>query len=123
MHLFPPEILHNTVEVYHTQIHNRSKAIYWLILCLLGAAFAVLFLVKVDITAQSRGVIHTPFENTAIQTMVYGEIAAYNMAENKAVNVGDIVFQQIAFSYGTRREVFSDFSLTIPHGKRNAIIG
>lgn len=87
--IFPPEILHNTVEVYHTQIHTRSKAIYWLILCLLGAAFAVLFLVKVDITAQSRGVIRTPYENTAIQTMVYGEIVAYNMAENKAVRVGD----------------------------------
>lgn len=41
----------------------------------------------------------------------------------KAENVGDIDFQHIAFSYGTRREVFSDFSLTIPHGKRVAIIG
>lgn len=43
--------------------------------------------------------------------------------EIKAENVGDIVFQHIAFSYGTRREVFSDFSLTIPHGKSVAIVG
>lgn len=87
--IFPPEILHNTVEVYHVKIHTRSKAIYWLILCLLGVAFAVLFLVKVDITSQSRGVIRTPYENTVIQTMVYGEIVTYNMAENKTISVGD----------------------------------
>lgn len=87
--IFPPEILHNTVEVYHVKIHTRSKAIYWLILCLLGVAFAVLFWVKVDITSQSRGVIRTPYENTVIQTMVYGEIVTYNMAENKTISVGD----------------------------------
>ncbi len=38
-------------------------------------------------------------------------------------NKGDIIFQNIDFSYGTRREVFNNFSLTIPQGKLTAIIG
>lgn len=36
---------------------------------------------------------------------------------------GDIRFQDISFSYGTRTRVFEDFQLTIPKGKITAIIG
>ena len=41
----------------------------------------------------------------------------------KQENLGDICFEQISFAYGTRREVFSNFSFTIPVGKLTAIIG
>ncbi len=37
--------------------------------------------------------------------------------------VGDIVFNKVCFSYGTRGEVFKDFSLKIEKGKITAIIG
>lgn len=37
--------------------------------------------------------------------------------------LGDICFEKINFSYGTRRQVFTDFSFTIPRGKLTAIIG
>jgi ATP-binding cassette, subfamily C, bacteriocin exporter len=37
--------------------------------------------------------------------------------------VGDIKISNISFSYGTRTDVFDDFSLTIPKGKITAIIG
>lgn len=36
---------------------------------------------------------------------------------------GNICFQNISFSYGTRKQVFNDFSLEIPKGKITAIIG
>ncbi|HCO66145.1 MAG TPA: peptidase C39, partial [Dysgonomonas sp.] len=36
---------------------------------------------------------------------------------------GDITFDNISFSYGTRKEVFEDFSMHIPKGKITAIIG
>lgn len=36
---------------------------------------------------------------------------------------GDITFDNITFSYGTRTEVFEDFSIHIPKGKITAIIG
>lgn len=39
------------------------------------------------------------------------------------VNLGDIVFQNITFSYGTRVDVFEDFSLIIKYGEITAIIG
>jgi len=46
-----------------------------------------------------------------------------NKVELKRENVGDIKFDNIRFAYGTRREVFNDFSFTIPKGKLTAVIG
>lgn len=43
--------------------------------------------------------------------------------ELKKENTGDIRFENIAFSYGTRKDVFHDFSFTIPKGKITAVIG
>ncbi|MGS2763446.1 peptidase domain-containing ABC transporter [Sinomicrobium sp. M5D2P9] len=38
-------------------------------------------------------------------------------------NMGDIAFRNVFFRYGTRVEVFKDFSLDIPKGKITAVIG
>lgn len=46
-----------------------------------------------------------------------------NKVELKRENIGDIKFENIRFAYGTRREVFNDFSFTIPKGKLTAVIG
>lgn len=37
--------------------------------------------------------------------------------------VGDIIFQNVSFTYGSRTEVFKDFSCVIPKGKTTAIVG
>lgn len=46
-----------------------------------------------------------------------------NKVELKRENIGDIKFENIRFTYGTRKEVFNDFSFTIPKGKLTAVIG
>lgn len=46
-----------------------------------------------------------------------------NTIELNQSHSGDIVFKDVNFSYGTRTDVFENFSLTIPHGKLTAIIG
>lgn len=38
-------------------------------------------------------------------------------------DVGDIVFQNVSFRYGSRKDVFADLSLTIRKGKTTAIVG
>ena len=87
--IFPPEIIENTVECFHARISTRSKAIYSLILIMLLLAFVSLPLVQVDISSQSRGVIRSPYENTTIQSALYGEVVSYQMLENKPVQKGD----------------------------------
>lgn len=87
--LFPPEIIENTVECYHTQISTKSKIIYSVILTIVLFVFISLPLVYVDISSQSRGVIRSPYENTTIQSALYSEVISYRMQENKAVQKGD----------------------------------
>lgn len=88
-HLFPPEIIENSVECYHARISNSSKTIYGLIILIILIVIISLPLVYVDISSQSRGVIRSPFENTTIQSAVYGEVVSYRMQENKTVHKGD----------------------------------
>ncbi|MDR0573669.1 MAG: peptidase domain-containing ABC transporter [Tannerella sp.] len=46
-----------------------------------------------------------------------------NKIELTKDNFGDIVFENVSFSYGTRVDVFEDFNLTIKKGQLTAIIG
>jgi membrane fusion protein, peptide pheromone/bacteriocin exporter len=87
--LFPPEIIENTVECYHARISTKSKAIYGLLLTMILLVFISLPLVQVDISSQSRGVIRSPYENTTVQSALYGEIISYRLQENKTVMAGD----------------------------------
>jgi len=87
--LFPPEIIENTVECYQARISTNSKIIYGLLLFMIVSVFVSLPLVYVDISSQSRGVIRSPYENTTIQSALYGEVVSYRMLENKAVSDRD----------------------------------
>lgn len=46
-----------------------------------------------------------------------------NKIELKRENIGDIKFENIRFAYGTRKEVFNDFSFVLQKGKLTAVIG
>lgn len=43
--------------------------------------------------------------------------------ELKSNMLGDIRFQNVAFTYGTRKDVFQNLNLIIPHGKITGIVG
>jgi HlyD family secretion protein len=92
--IFPPEIIEYSAENYYSQLRTKSKIIYSSVLFSIAFAMASLPFIKVDISAQSRGVIRTPMENTVLQSSVYGEVTAYRLHENKNVVEGDtlIVF-------------------------------
>jgi ATP-binding cassette subfamily B protein len=46
-----------------------------------------------------------------------------NQIELRRENIGDIRFENIHFAYGTRKELYNGFSLTIPNGSITAVIG
>ena len=51
------------------------------------------------------------------------EESATGKLELTPAQIGDIHFRQVCFRYGTRQQVFEEFSLTISKGKTTAIIG
>lgn len=46
-----------------------------------------------------------------------------NKTELTTDMLGDVVFKEVSFRYGTRVTVFNNFSLTVPQGKITAIVG
>ncbi|MHA7111448.1 peptidase domain-containing ABC transporter [Sunxiuqinia elliptica] len=46
-----------------------------------------------------------------------------DLVDATTVDLGDIVFEKVSFSYGTRVDVFEDFNVTFKQGKVTAIIG
>jgi ATP-binding cassette subfamily B protein len=48
---------------------------------------------------------------------------SHRQVELTAENIGDIHFEDVSFTYGTRVDVFENFNLTIKKGKLTAIIG
>jgi HlyD family secretion protein len=83
--IFPPEIIEYSAENYYSKLRTKSKIIYSSVLFSIAFAIMSLPFIKVDISAQSRGVIRTPMENTILQSSVYGEVTAYRIHENKNV--------------------------------------
>ena len=87
--LFPPEILGQTTESLFVERHSRTNAIYITLVVLIVTAFALLPLVKVEVTAQSRGIIRSACENNRITASHNGRIEWINIQPNQTVIKGD----------------------------------
>ncbi|MDR3217716.1 MAG: HlyD family secretion protein [Dysgonamonadaceae bacterium] len=87
--LFPPEIINDTTESLFVKRTVHSKAIYLVVVLAVAAAIAALPFIYVQISTQARGIIRTPNENNALQTVVSGEITEIRIAENMEVTRGD----------------------------------
>jgi len=87
--IFPPEILEFTVENYFAKQHRVSNIIYIVFILTIFAVLALLPLIKVDVTAQSRGIIRSKQENNSLVSGVHGEIRTVNLKNNQHVYKGD----------------------------------
>ncbi|MEN8122038.1 MAG: HlyD family efflux transporter periplasmic adaptor subunit [Bacteroidota bacterium] len=87
--LFPPEIIEFTVENYFVKQHNVSNLIYIVFILAIFVVLALLPLVKVDVTAQSRGIVRSKQENNSVVSAVHGEIAKVSLKNNQHIAKGD----------------------------------
>jgi ATP-binding cassette subfamily B protein len=62
-------------------------------------------------------------EDSASPVTERSRSVSHRAVELTPQNIGDIRFEDVSFSYGTRVDVFENFSLTIKKGKLTAIIG
>lgn len=87
--IFPPEIISNSIENHFVKHNTTSKVIYLTVLVVIITSIILLPYISVDITTQARGIIRTPFENNALQTVVYAEVKKVYISENSDVSMGD----------------------------------
>jgi membrane fusion protein, peptide pheromone/bacteriocin exporter len=88
-HIFPPEVIKNSVEQHFSTFSRKSQVIYLCLLLFTAGAFVPLFLVKTEITILSRGLIRSAVEPIPLTTAANAVILKSSVAENRPVNTGD----------------------------------
>jgi HlyD family secretion protein len=89
--IFPPEIIEFSVENYFAKQHSKSSIIYVVTIVIVFSFLALLPIIKVDISTQSRGIIRSGQENNQLVSAVYGEVKFTRLLENQWVNKGDTI--------------------------------
>jgi len=88
-HIFPPEIIDNSVEQHFSTYNRRSLVIYYFFLITIAAIFISIFLIKTDITILCRGQIRSSGEPVPIIVPASAIIKHSEIKENIFVYTGD----------------------------------
>ena len=91
--IFPKEIIENSVEKHFADYNPRNRMLYLALLAAFGIAFLLLFIVRMDVTVRSAGVIRPTQERTDLRANVNGVIDSVFIAENKHVKAGDVLIK------------------------------
>lgn len=87
--IFPIEITEFSYESLFVKNNSTSRIIYLIVIVFLLFAFALLPIIKVDVSKQSRGIIRTMQNNNPIYSSKYGKVVYQKLAENLPVSKGD----------------------------------
>ncbi|MEM6320178.1 MAG: HlyD family efflux transporter periplasmic adaptor subunit [Bacteroidota bacterium] len=91
--VFPYKMIPHNVEHLHAKHHTTTQIIYLTVLLSLLAALVALPYIKVDVTAQSRGLIRSAQDNNAVAAVVAGQVTEVFIKENQKVAAGAVVLK------------------------------
>jgi multidrug resistance efflux pump len=91
--IFPPEIVEYSVEKHFSEYNPKSKALYLVVLGLLAVFFILLFVIKVDVSVRSTGIIRPLQERTDIRSALDGIIDSMYVSENTHVVAGQPIMK------------------------------
>ncbi|WP_319479147.1 hypothetical protein [uncultured Draconibacterium sp.] len=87
--VFPPEIINVSVESHFSRFNKKSKLLYVVVLLFFAGTVMSLFLIKTEITVQSRGVFRSSSESIELISPVVAKVVKSNLNENQSVKKGD----------------------------------
>lgn len=79
----------NTLENLISKNKTKNISIYLIVVLAITTFIALLPVINVDISSQSRGVIRSQTDNVPLSTLVSGKITHINLKNNLFVNKGD----------------------------------
>jgi multidrug resistance efflux pump len=91
--IFPPEILEYTSDYHFHQHHTRSNIVYQLMMLIIILAFASLFLIAVDVSVRSTGIIRSVDDRNEIKALVSGRVDSIFVSENQKVIKGQTLLK------------------------------
>ncbi|MFY8188434.1 MAG: biotin/lipoyl-binding protein [Flavobacterium sp.] len=79
----------NTLENLIAKNKTKSVSIYLAVVLVIAVFLALLPVINVDISSQSRGIIRSKTDNVPLSTVVSGKIVSMNLKNNLSVSKGD----------------------------------
>ena len=95
----------NTLENLSAKNKTKSISIYLVVVLAVIAVLALLPVIKIDISSQSRGIIKSYKENVPLSTIVSGKVVWLQLRNNQSVTKGDTLLKISRESLETEKEI------------------
>ena len=103
----------NTLENLIAKNKTKSISIYLVVVLGVLAFLALLPVIKVDISSQSRGMVRSTTDNLPLTSLVNGEVTFVNLKNNLVVQKGDTLLQLTLDNLDTEKATNQTLSATI----------
>ena len=115
----------NTLENLIAKNKTKSLSIYLVIVLAVLVFIALLPVIKIDISSQSRGIIRSKTDNVPVTAIVSGRIKWLALKNNAVVNKGDTLIKIVKDGLTTEKTTQSEVSstLTALHEDVTAVLG
>ena len=115
----------NTLENLIAKNKTKSLSIYLVIVMAVLVFIALLPVIKIDISSQSRGIIRSKTDNVPVTAIVSGRIRWLALKNNAVVNKGDTLIKIVKDGLTTEKTTQSELSSTLIalHQDVTAVLG
>ncbi|VXB28399.1 Secretion protein HlyD [Flavobacterium sp. 9R] len=103
----------NTLENLIAKNKTKSLSIYLVIVMAVLVFIALLPVIKIDISSQSRGIIRSKTDNVPVTAIVSGRIRWLALKNNAVVNKGDTLIKIVKDGLTTEKTTQSELSSTL----------
>ena len=91
--IFPPEILEYTSDYHFHQHNTRSQLVYQMLMLIIIISFISLFIIAVDVSVRSTGIIRSTDDRNEIKALVSGRLDSVFVSENQRVVKGQTLLK------------------------------
>lgn len=103
----------NTLENLIAKNKTKSVSIYLIVVLGVLVSVALLPVIKVDISSQSRGMVRSNTDNLPLTSLVNGKVIFINLKNNRVVQKGDTLVQLTVDNLDTEKSTNQALSATI----------
>jgi HlyD family secretion protein len=130
--LFPTETLHDSTYTWLPAVKVKTQLVYTASLLALAITFAALPLIKVDVSANSTGLVRPIAEKNELRSLVSGTIEEIMVSEGQHVEKGQLLVRlqqdlnntklsQTTFELRQREQYIHDLNLLTAHTETGAV--
>ena len=103
----------NTLENLISENKTKSISIYLVLILAILIFLALLPVIKIDISSQSRGIVRSTTDNVPVTSLVNGKVTFVHLKNNSIVQKGDTLVQLTQENLDTEKATNQEVSSTV----------